>query len=198
MLLLIKRLKNSKIFRFYSSIEKLKSVGFTEIEAEEIDKIIENELIKWTEGYATLDSLKKFQLALDDKISSASSFVTSTSPFQMNFSPSPSNTSSNSSIIPLMNPVIDPVVLEKEIKTTGQQLTDEIKQLQADHQLEANLEIKRREDVDLALEAKLEASSEYAVERVRHLNEHLDRVSRQALTAIGGEQEKKLLSLNFI
>ena len=55
--------------------------------------------------------------------------------------------------------VLDPVLLEKEIKSTGQQLTDEIKQLQADHQLDANLEAKRREEVDAVLEEKLEAAS---------------------------------------
>lgn len=180
---------NIRSSRFYSTIEKLKGVGFSEIEAKEIEKSIDTELEKLTEGYATLERLKKLQMTLDDKISYASSFVTSTSPFQMSFSNSTTTTSNtNSSIIPLMNPVIDPLVLEKEIKTTGQQLTDEIKQLQADYQLDANLEIKRREDVDLVLEAKLEASSEYAAERVRNLNEHLDRVSRQALTAIGGNQ----------
>jgi citrate lyase gamma subunit len=189
-MLLIKRLKCAQKLRFYSGIEKLKGVGFNENEAKEIELAIDFELVKLTEEYATLERLKKLQITLDDKMSNASSFVTSTSPFQMSFSSN--NTSNpNSSIIPLMNPVLDPLVLEKEIKTTGQQLNDEIKQLQADYQLDANLEVKRREDVDLVLEAKLEASSEYAAEKVKYLNEHLDRVSRQALTAIGGNQAQK-------
>lgn len=188
LLIRLKYSNNIRNSKFYSTIEKLKGVGFSEIEAKEIEKSIDTELEKLTEGYATLERLKKLQMTLDDKISYASSFVTSTSPFQMSFSNSNTTSNTNSSIIPLMNPVIDPLVLEKEIKTTGQQLSDEIKQLQADYQLDANLEIKRREDVDLALEAKLEASSEYAAERVRNLNEHLNRVSRQALTAIGGNQ----------
>ena len=103
----------------------------------------------------------------------------------MNF---PTKLSINSSLIGT-NPfpiVLDPLLLEKEIKTTGQQLTDEIKQLQADYQLDANLEAKRREEVDAALEERLEAASDYASRRIKDLNEHLDRVSRQAITAIGG------------
>lgn len=180
-MLALRRVRN---LRFYSVIDKLKGAGFTEFEAKEIIESIDMELMKLTEGYATQEQLKKLQSTLDDKISAASIFVTSTSPFQMNFS---SNlTASNNSIVPLMNPAIDPLLLEKEIKTTGQQLNDEIKQLQADYQLEANLEVKRQEKEDLELELKLETSSEYAADRVKQLNEHLDRVSRQALTAIGG------------
>ena len=185
-LLILKRLRYSRNLRFYSTaIEKLKSAGFTELESKEIEEAIDAELMKLTENYATQERLKKLQSTLDEKISAASTFVTSTSPFQMNFA-SNLTTSATNSIVPLMNPVIDPILLEKEIKTTGQQLTDEIKQLQADYQLDANLEMKRRDEVDLELEAKLETSSEYAAESVKHLNEHLDRVSRQALTAIGG------------
>lgn len=187
-LLILKRWKNSRNLRLYSGIEKLKSVGFSEIEALEIEQSINVELMKLTDVCATQERLKKLQITLDDKMSAASAFVTSTSPFQMNFSSNATKTSTNSSIIALMNPVIDPHVLEKEIKTTGQQLNDEIKQLQADYQLDANLEVKRREDVDLGLEAKLVTSSEYSAERVKNLNENLDRVSRQALTAIGGNQ----------
>ena len=197
-LLILKRLKNSRNLRFYSGIEKLKGVGFSEIEAVEIEQSIDVELMKLTDLYATQERLKKLQITLDDKMSAASAFVTSTSLFQMNFFSNATNANTNSSIIPLMNPVIDPLILEKEIKTTGQQLNDEIKQLQADYQLDANLEVKRREVVDLGLEAKLETSSEYSAERVKYLNEHLDRVSRQALTAIGGNQARIIVIIYFI
>ena len=81
---------------------------------------------------------------------------------------------------------IDPSGLEKEILLTGQQLSDEIRQLEADLQLEANLEAKRREEERKILEEKMKNVSLYAAERVAFVNEHLDRMSRQALTAIGG------------
>ena len=107
----------------------------------------------------------------------------------MNFS---SSLASNNSI----PSAIDPAILEKEIKTTGQQLTDEIKQLQADFLLDANLEAKRREEVDAVLEGKLSNASDYAAQRVHHLNEHLDRVSQQAVASIGGTA--KTLFIHYI
>lgn len=160
-------------------MEKLKNCGFTEIEAKDIIEDIDFELEKLTQELATYDHLKKFQSTLEEKMTSASSFVTSTSPFQVNFSSA--LTSKNS-----FPSAVDPVILEKEIKTTGQQLNDEIKQLQADFQLDANLEAKRREEVDAALLEKLSAASDYASQSVQHLNENLDRVSRQVIVAIGG------------
>lgn len=190
--LILKRLQHSLNLRVSTGIDKLLSVGFSEIEAKEIEASIDAELTKLTDEYATQERLKQLQINLNDKISSTSTFVTSTGPFQMNFFPLPSN----SSITPIINPVNDPLVLEKEIKTTGQQLNDEIKQLQADHQLDTNLESKRRAEVDLEVELKLAASSEYAAERVKNLNEHLDRVSRQALTAIGGKSTKFKIKIN--
>lgn len=172
------RLKNTRFFT--SEIDKLKIIGFSEDEANHILSTIDEELEKLTANLATQEHLKKLQNEFNEQISTAANFVSSTSPFQMNFP-----TKLNSSLIGPT--VLDPVLLEKEIKSTGQQLTDEIKQLQADHQLDANLESKRREEVDAALEEKLEAASDYASRRVKDLNEHLDRVSRQALTAIGGK-----------
>lgn len=168
--------------RFYSEMEKLKNCGFSEGEAKEILERIDFELDKLTGGLATQEHLKKLQSILNDKMASASIFATSTGPFQEKF-PTISNSTTNNSLFPS---AIDPAILEKEIKTTGQQLTDEIKQLQADFQLDANLEAKRREEVDASLEDKLGAASDYASQRIQHLNEHLDRVSRQAIAAIGG------------
>lgn len=176
-----RRLNPRKFVRFYSEIERLQSVGIAETEAHEILALIDEEVSKQTAEYADLGHLKKLQGAFEEKLAAASAFVTSASPFQVNFS-------SNTPVMSSFPSVVDPSLLEKEIKTTGQQLTDEIKQLQADHLLDFNLEAKRRELVDLELEAKLEASSKYAEERILQLNEHLDRVSRQALTSIGGTQ----------
>ena len=177
--------KMNNVRRFTSEIDKLKIEGFTEEEAKDILFRIDEELEKLTADLATQDQFKKLQSQFYEQISAAANFVTSTSPFQMNF---PSNFPLNSNLIGA-NPfptVLDPLLLEKEIKSTGQQLNDEIKQLQADYQLDANLDAKRREEVDAGLEEKLEGSSDYASRRIKDLNEHLDRVSRQALTAIGG------------
>lgn len=176
-----------KLRHFSAEIEKLKLEGFTEEESKAILSSIDQELEKLTADLATQDQLKKLQNRLDEQISAAGSFVISTSPFQMNF---PANLPINSNLIGA-NPfptVLDPLLLEKEIKSTGQQLTDEIKQLQADYQLDANLDAKRREEVDAGLEERLGDASDYASKRVKDLNDHLDRVSRQVLTAIGGTE----------
>lgn len=176
-----------KIRHFSTEIDKLKLEGFTEEEAKGILFRIDQELDKLSADLATQEQLKKLQGQLDEQISAAASFVISTSPFQMNF---PAKLPLNSNLIGA-NPfptVLDPLLLEKEIKSTGQQLADEIKQLQADYQLDANLDAKRREVVDGGLEERLEDASGYASKRVKDLNEHLDRVSRQALTAIGGTE----------
>lgn len=196
----LKRLNSLKLSRFYSEIEKLKAVGIPEVQANEILELIDEEVNKMTVEFADSAHLKQLQSAFEDKLVAASTFVTSTSPFQVDFS---SNLRTTPSSTPLMNSfpsVVDPSLLEKEIKITGQQLADEIKQLQADHLLDTNLEAKRREQVDLELEAKLEASSRYAEQRVLQLNEHLDRVSRQALTAIGGKVRvtSRFILNNFI
>lgn len=208
--------------RLHSSLddlEKLKTAGFNQTEAQELIEGIDLELNKLVEEFAGGDDLKKLSDNLDEKMSSVISFVISTSPFQMNFIPtknlssstttttttttststststiaSNSNTTSanTSTGLAIINPfpaMTDPKILEKEIKTTAQQLTDEIKQLQADCQLEANLEAKRREEVDALMEEKLETASEYVKERVKLLNDHLNQVSRQVLTAIGGKR----------
>lgn len=176
-----------KLRNFSTEIDKLKLEGFTEEESRQILLRIDEELDKLTADLATQEQLKKLETHLNEQISSASSFVISTSPFKMNF---PANMPLNSNLIGANSfpTVLDPLLLEKEIKSTGQQLTDEIKQLQADYQLDANLDAKRREEVDAALEDRLEDASEYASKRVKDLNEHLDRVSRQALTAIGGKR----------
>ena len=187
--------------RLHSSLEleKLKAAGFNQVEAQKLIEGIDLELNKLVEEFAGGDELKKLSENFDEKMGSVISFVISTSPFQMNFVPnnnlstststSSSNTSSSSTGLAIINPfpaMTDPKILEKEIKTTAQQLTDEIKQLQADCQLEANLEAKRREEVDALMEEKLENASEYVKERVKLLNDHLNQVSRQVLTAIGG------------
>lgn len=183
-----------KLRHFTTEINKLKQEGFTEEEAKSILFRIDQELEKLSADLATQEQLKKLEGQLDEQISAAASFVISTSPFQMNF---PAKLPLNSNLIGA-NPfptVLDPLLLEKEIKSTGQQLADEIKQLQADYQLDANLEAKRRELVDGGLEERLEDASSYASKRVKDLNEHLDRVSRQALTAIGGRDSFIQLTL---
>lgn len=171
--------------RFYSGIERLKIGGFNEHESKEISEIIDLELEKFIQNLSTMDQFKSLQLNFDEKMASASSFVTSTSPFQMNFSSNFLSPQSSTGNICIPAP-IDPLLLEKEIKTTGQQLNDEIKQLQADLILDTNLETKRREESDSKLEGKLSDASNYANERVQQLNEHLDKVSRQAVISIGG------------
>lgn len=181
-------LSNFKTIRKFSSnisseIEKLKLGGFTDDEAKEILFLIDDELDKITKDLATQDKLKIFQTKFHDQISAASAFVTSTSPFQMNFSSNFPSLAGGSNPFPT---IMDPLLLEKEIKTTGQQLSDEIKQLQADYQLDLNLETKRREEVDAILEGKLEAASDYASRRLKDLNDHLDKVASQALASIGG------------
>lgn len=123
--------------------------------------------------FASIDRLKTSCSALEQQIAAASTFALSTSPFQ---------TISSASFVT----AIDPAGLEKEIQLTGQQLSDEIRQLQADLQLEANLEAKRQEEEQQILDKKMAEVSLYASERAAFLNEHLDRVSRQALTSIGG------------
>lgn len=185
-MILRKRPNILKFSRLYSAIERLKSVGIAENEANKIIELIDEEVNKVTNDLADSDDLKRVQSDFEEKLVSASTFVTSTSPFQLNFSSNLIISNPSTALINSFPSVVDPSLLEKEIKITGQQLTDEIKQLQADHLLDSNLEAKRREQVDLELEAKLEASSRYAEERISQLNEHLDRVSRQALTAIGG------------
>ena len=177
-------------------LEKLKSVGFSEEDSKEILKYVNEEVEKFikeishgvsSESHSTLEQLKQFQKTFDEKMNSASAFVISTSPFQMNLLNN-STFPNNPAPISILSSMIDPAILEKEIKSTGQQLADEIKQIRADLQLDSNLEAKRREEIDLELESKLIKSSEYSVERIKQLNEHLDRVSRQALTAIGGNR----------
>jgi hypothetical protein len=133
----------------------------------------EDEVDNLLEEFATTERLKTANLSLDQQILAASAFAMSTSPFQ---------TISSASFVS----AIDPSGLEKEIQLTSQQLSDEIRQLQADLQLEANLEAKRREEERQVLERKMAEVELYASKRVAFANEHLDRVSRQALAAIGG------------
>lgn len=174
---------------FSSSLERLKASGFSESDASIIIETIDAELKTFCSKIAEKEAITNFSSILEEKMATAAAFVTSASPFnlplQSNSTTQSTTTSTNIASFPT---AIDPSILEKEIKLTGQQLTDEVKQLQANHLLDINLDSKRREDSDSLLEEKLVSVNSYAEERIRHLNEHLDRVSRQVLTAIGGTQ----------
>lgn len=172
--------------RVFSSeqLEKLKLAGFEEEDAREIVKIVDTQLDQIVDNLADLEELKSLTADLESKSISTYNFAISNTPFQI---PLITNQlPAQTGLIP-NNTIVDPTTLEKEIQITGQQLTDDIRQLQADFLLDANLESKRDEKIDLILEEKLEQASEYAKEKVAHLNEHLDRVSTQVLTAIGGK-----------
>ncbi len=145
----------------------------SETETQEALTSFEGEIDIVLEDFASMERLKTSNTLLEQQMTAASGFALSTSPFQ---------TISSASFVS----AIDPSGLEKEIQLTGQQLSDEIRQLQADLQLEANLEAKRREDERKILETKMVEVELYGAERVAFANEHLNRVSRQALTAIGG------------
>ena len=150
-----------------------KEFQLNETEAASTLDQFEAEVDSFLDEFASTERLKTSNASLDQQMNAASAFALSTSPFQ---------TISSASFVS----AIDPSGLEKEIQLTGQQLSDEIRQLQADLQLEANLEAKRREEERKVLEGKMAEVELYASERVAFANEHLDRVSRQALTAIGG------------
>lgn len=162
--------------------------GLSEAEAQAALNAFENELDEAFSSIATMDTLKTASINLEGQINSAAAFALSTSPFQ--------TISTAAAVLPTSTFVtaIDPSGLEREIQLTGQQLSDEIRQLQADLQLEVNLETKRLEESDRQIEAKLEEISQYSGERIQFLNSHLDRVSRQILTVIGGK-DPSLFSL---
>ena len=176
---------------FSSGLERLKASGFSESDASIIIETIDAELKTFCSKIAEKEAITNFSSILEEKMATAAAFVTSASPFNLPLqsnSTTQSTTTSSSTNIASFPTAIDPSILEKEIKLTGQQLTDEVKQLQANHLLDINLDSKRREDSDSLLEEKLVSVNSYAEERIRHLNDHLDRVSRQVLTAIGGTQ----------
>lgn len=173
---------------FSSSLERLKASGFSESDASIIIETIDAELKTFCSKIAEKEAITNFSSILEEKMATAAAFVTSASPFNLPLQSNSTTQATTSTNIASFPTAIDPSILEKEIKLTGQQLTDEVKQLQANHLLDINLDSKRREDSDSLLEEKLVSVNSYAEERIRHLNEHLDRVSRQVLTAIGGTQ----------
>lgn len=173
---------------FSSSLERLKASGFSESDASIIIETIDAELKTFCSKIAEKEAITNFSSILEEKMATAAAFVTSASPFNLPLQSNSTTQATTSTNIASFPTAIDPSILEKEIKLTGQQLTDEVKQLQANHLLDINLDSKRREDSDSLLEEKLVSVNSYAEERIRQLNEHLDRVSRQVLTAIGGTQ----------
>jgi hypothetical protein len=173
---------------FSSGLERLKASGFSESDASIIIETIDAELKTFCSKIAEKEAITNFSSILEEKMATAAAFVTSASPFNLPLQSNSTTQATTSTNIASFPTAIDPSILEKEIKLTGQQLTDEVKQLQANHLLDINLDSKRREDSDSLLEEKLVSVNSYAEERIRHLNEHLDRVSRQVLTAIGGTQ----------
>jgi hypothetical protein len=173
---------------FSSGLERLKASGFSESDASIIIETIDAELKTFCSKIAEKEAITNFSSILEEKMATAAAFVTSASPFNLPLQSNSTTQATTSTNIASFPTAIDPSILEKEIKLTGQQLTDEVKQLQANHLLDINLDSKRREDSDSLLEEKLVSVNSYAEERIRQLNEHLDRVSRQVLTAIGGTQ----------
>lgn len=161
----------------------------TETEAQTAISAFENELDEVFQSISTHETLKTASASLEGQINAAAAFALSTSPFQ--------TISTAAAVLPTSTFVtaIDPSGLEREIQLTGQQLSDEIRQLQADLQLEVNLETKRLEESDRQIEAKLEEISQYSGERIQFLNSHLDRVSRQILTVIGGKYNVSRIQL---
>lgn len=115
---------------------------------------------------------------LEDQLANASAFALSNKPLSCLNTMAPGSASG-------MLTAFDPEPLERNIQLSGQELSDAIRQLQADLQLAANLENKRAAESELALQKRLNELSAHADERMAMVNEQLDRVSRQILTAIG-------------
>jgi len=137
-----------------------------------------NDITPELEDWCIEQDLNDATTAMDSQLANASTFALSNKPFSMTSTSALSNSSHM-----LMS--FDPEPLERDIQVTGQELSDAIRQLQADLQLAANLESKRAAEAEIALQAKLSEMTAYADERISMVNDQLDRVSRQILRAIG-------------